>query len=108
MTWTSDSCSFSGSGCRGPAESLVASSFRVSLLFAESLLRRAFSMSSEVVELKNAMRLLSGAHARPDAPLGRSVIIQASPPREGQHSDLRRLGFPRFVFVTSADKSDVL
>src|SRR5260370_28994094 len=94
MTWTSDSCSFSGSGCRGSAESLVASSFRVSLFFAESLLRQAFSMSSEVVELKNAMRLLLGAHTGPDTPLGRLVIIQASPPARDSIAIWGGLGFP--------------
>src|ERR1039457_2780870 len=48
--------------------------------FASFFLRASFSMSSGVVELENAMRRFFGDQTGPDAPLGRSVRIQASPP----------------------------
>src|ERR1700676_4187451 len=72
----------------------MASCVLVALLFAESLLRRAFSMSSKVVELRNAMRLLSGDQTGPDAPFGRSVMIQASPPASESIAICGGLGFP--------------
>src|ERR1700735_3146437 len=64
MMWTSDSCSLG---------------FAASSLFAEFLCL-AFSMSSEVVVLRKAMRLPSGDQCGLEAPFGRSVMVHASPP----------------------------
>ncbi len=58
------------------------------------LLRSAFSMSSPVVELRKAMRLPSGDHTGPEAPLGRSVIIAASPPASDSIASCAGFGLP--------------
>src|SRR5208283_14586 len=102
MLWTSHSCSISGSaalgcaaflaGCVSLLSLIFVSLFLVSLILAIVFL--AFSMSSGVVELRNAMRLLSGDQIGSAAPLGRSVTIQASPPASDSIAICDGLGLP--------------
>src|SRR5712692_2759516 len=57
-------------------------------------LRCSFAISSGVVELKNAMRLLSGDHTGLVAPFGRSVMMLASPPASDRIASCGGRGLP--------------
>src|SRR6267378_5425677 len=101
MMWTSDSWSLSGwaaslvaSGLVGVSPGLVG----VSLGLAAFLARSAFAMSSGVVEVEKAMRLLSGDHTGFAAPFGRSVTMRASPPARERIAICAGLGLPASSF----------
>src|SRR5208282_2975961 len=64
------------------------------LAFASFFLRCSLSISSGVVELEKAMRLLSGDQTGPAAPFGRSVMMRASPPASDSVAICERRGLP--------------
>src|SRR5258708_26575428 len=62
-------------------------------------------MSSGVVELENAMRLLSGEQTGLGAPLGRSVMRRASPPASKRRASWGGLGLPLASFSPARRKA---
>src|SRR5512133_1984099 len=94
MTCTSDSCSLSGSGTGWSSGLLLSAVFSCSRPFRRFFRRPALAISSGVVLLRKAMRLPSGDHTGWLAPLGRSVMVQASPPPSGRIAICGGVGLP--------------
>src|SRR6266403_858924 len=107
MMWMSDSRSPAESalgdvGLPGTVDSLLLAPVLAPVVappaFASFFLRCSFSISSGVVELKKAMRLLSGDQTGAAAPLGRSVMMRASPPASDRIAICAGRGLPLSSF----------
>ncbi len=94
MMWMSDSCSPAAAELPVVTDSLAFAVWFAPSAFASSFLRCSFWMSSGVVELENAMRLLSGDQTGPAALFGRSVITRASPPANDRIAICAGRGLP--------------
>src|SRR6202011_2133500 len=103
MMWMSDSrapseSAFATVELPGAADSLAFGPGFALPAFASFFLRCSFSISWGVVELKKAMRLLSGDQTGSAVPFGRSVMMRASPPASDRIAICAGRGLPLSSF----------